>query len=476
MVSHNFLDPIFLPQSIAVIGASQEAQKWGNRMVSRPVNTGYRGNVYPVNPGAKEIGAVKCYPSIQALPDKVDLAVITLPSAMVPGALQDCVSHGVKGAVVISAGFAETGSEGKRLQDLVVKIASSAGIPLVGPNCMGLWSSPLSFNLAFEEAPLRGPITFISQSGTLGNYLMLLAKGKGYGFQSFISSGNQAMLEVADYLEYFGEDERSKAIILYIEGFRDAGRFFRVAREVVRKKPIFVYKAGRFDVGARAALSHTASLAGNDQMFEALCRQTGLIRCYDPLHTFDMAMAASSQPLPKGKRVAILSGGGGYCVTMAESCAAWGLEIPPLSASDSDRIKKFLYPFAPTPLNPVDTASDIRPMTYARALDILLGLDYIDGVCMMIPFMFEFQLRSPGSIRELMDATEIICSLPQKYGKPIIGNTIPRAAAGPAQDLLQKAGLPFFASQDEAARAMYALVKYAGIRSNRDADFHGKSG
>jgi acetyltransferase len=295
---------------------------------------------------------------------------------------------------------------------------------------------------------------------------MLLAKGKGYGFRGFVSGGNQAMLEVADYLEYFGEDEKTRTVILYIEGFQDAGRFFRVAREVARKKPILVYKAGRFDVGARAALSHTASLAGNDKVFEALCRQAGLIRCYDPLHTFDMAMALASQPLPKGNRVAIISGGGGYCVTMAEACVAWGLEVPQLDPAASDRIKEILYPFAPRPLNPVDTASDIRPMTYARALDILMSLDYIDGVCMMIPFMFEFQLRSPASIRELMDATEVICSLPKKYHKPMIGNTIPRTAVGPALDLFKKAGIPFFATQDESARALHALVRYAHIRSN----------
>lgn len=466
MESAPFLDPIFRPRSIAVIGASQQVEKWGHRMVIRPLNTGFRGMIYPVNPGTREIAGLKCYGAISDLPGNVDLAVITLPSSMVPEALRECVAHGLRGAVIISAGFAEVGEEGKKLQDEVMQISREARIPLVGPNCMGLWSAPVGLNLAFDEAPIRGPITFISQSGTLGNYLMLLAKGKGYGFHGFISSGNQAMLEVADYLEYFGQDERSRAVILYVEGYQDAGRFFRVAKEVVKKKPILVFKAGRFDVGARAALSHTASLAGNDQIFEALCRQAGLIRCYDPLHTFDMAMALASQPLPRSNRVAIISGGGGYCVTMAEACVAWGLDVPQLAPSDSDRIKQILQSFAPRPLNPVDTASDIRPMTYARALDILMNLDYIDGICMMIPFMFEFQLRSPASIRELMDATEIICSLPQKYHKPLIGNMIPRVAVGPALDLLTKAGIPFFATQDEAARAMHALVRYARILSN----------
>jgi acetyltransferase len=435
-------------------------------MVVRPFNTGFRGNLYPVNPGAKEIAGVACFPSISDLPPNIDLAVVTLPSNQVPEALVQCIRQGIRGAVVISAGFAETGPEGKKLQDEILSIAREGRIPLVGPNCMGLWSEPVSLNLAFEEAPMRGPLTFISQSGTLGNYLMLLARAKGYGFRGFVSGGNQAMLEAADYLEYFGEDEKTRALILYVEGFQDAGRFFRIARQVAPKKPILVYKAGRFAVGVRAA--HTASMAGNDQVFEALCRQAGLIRCYDPLHTFDMAMALASQPLPKSNRVAIISGGGGYCVTMAEACVAWGLEVPQLDLKASVQIKQILQPFAPQPLNPVDTASDIRPMTYARTLDILMSLDYIDGVCMMIPFMFEFQLRSPASIRELMDATEMISSLPKKYHKPMIGNMIPRAAVGPALDLFKKAGIPFFASQDESARAMHALVRYSRIRSNTD--------
>jgi acetyltransferase len=455
-----YLDPIFRPRSLAVIGASTQVEKWGHRMVVRPLNTGYRGMIYPVNPNSREIAGIRSYPSISSLPAGIDLAVITLPAAMVPEALGECLRHGIRGAVVISAGFAEANQEGEKLQQELARLAKAAGVPLVGPNCMGLWSSLVNLNLAFEEAPNPGSIAFISQSGTLGNYLMLLAKGKGYGFNGFISIGNQALLEVSDYLEYFGRDEGTRAIILYIEGLQDARRFREIARKVVQKKPVLVYKAGRFAVGARAALSHTASLAGNDAVFEALCKQTGLIRCYDPLHTFDMAVALSSQPLPRGNRVAIISGGGGYCVTMAEAAASYGLDVPQLDPADSEKIKKLLYPFAPQPWNPIDAAADVRPMTYARALDILLGLDYIDGILMMIPFMFSFQLRSTASVRELMDATEIICGLPAKYRKPLMGNTIPSVAVGPALELFKKAGIPFFATQDESARAMHGLVRY----------------
>jgi len=463
MDSLNFLDPIFKPRSIAIIGASTQVEKWGHRMVVRPSTTGYRGAIYPVNPNAKEIAGLKSFAAIAELPRDVDLAVITLPAPRVPEALQECLRHGIRGAVVISAGFAEAGPEGEKLQEELRRIASEANIPLVGPNCMGLWSDPVSLNLAFEESPLRGSIAFISQSGTLGHYLMLLAKAKGYGFSAFVSSGNQALLEVVDYLEYFGGDAGTRVIILYIEGIQDTTQFFRVAKGIAKNKPIVVYKAGRFEVGVRAALSHTASLAGNDQIFEGLCKQIGLIRCYDPLHTCDMAMALASQPLPKSNRVAILSGGGGYCVTMAEASVAWGLDVPQLDPSTSEKIKKILPPFAPQPWNPIDAAADIRPTTYTRVLEILMSLDYIDGVLMMIPFMFAFQLRSPASIQELIDATGMICGLPKKFNKPIIGNLIPQISAGPAPDLFQKAGIPFYATQDESARAMHALVRYAQI-------------
>jgi acyl-CoA synthetase (NDP forming) len=463
----NFLDPIFKPKAIAVVGASTQPEKWGHRMVVRPLHTGYRGAIYPVNPGAKEIAGLKSFAAIADLPPEVDLAVITLPAPLVPQALRECLQHGIRGAVIISAGFAEAGQTGEELQKEVVRLASEANIPLVGPNCMGLWSAPVGLNLAFDEPPLQGSIAFISQSGTLGAYLMLLAGAKGYGFTGFVSSGNQALLEVVDYLEYFEHDDRTQAIILYVEGLKDTARFFRVAKEVARKKPIVVYKAGRFEVGARAALSHTASLAGNDQIFEGLCKQVGLIRCYDPLHTCDMAMALASQPLPSSNRVAILSAGGGYCVTMAEASAAWGLDVPRLDPTASEKIKRILPPFAPQPWNPIDTAADIRPMTYARALEILLSLDYIDGVLMMIPFTFALQLRSSASIQELMEATEMICQLPKKFHKPIIGNSTPQTSVGPASDLFQKAGIPFYATQDESARAMHALVRYARIRSDQ---------
>jgi succinyl-CoA synthetase alpha subunit len=285
------LRPLFKPESIAVIGASNDPSKWGNWMVTRPIHSGYRGQIYPINPRDKEIFRLKAYPSVLEVPEHVDLAVITIPAKAVPAAMKECVKKGVKAVVLISAGFAETGPKGKALQDEVVGIARDGGIRFMGPNGMGIWSSAVRMNTAFWFTPKSGGISFVSQSGTMGGYLLETAHNKGYGFNSFLSVGNQADLSMAEYVEYLGDDEATSVIVLYIEGLKDGARFLKKAKEVIRKKPIIVYKAGRTENGARATMSHTASLSGADEVFEAICRQAGIIRTYDVIPAFDAAEA-----------------------------------------------------------------------------------------------------------------------------------------------------------------------------------------
>ncbi|MBW1683373.1 MAG: CoA-binding protein [Deltaproteobacteria bacterium] len=274
----NELKPLFEPSSLAVIGASNTVGKWGYMMVSRPIQSGYRGRIYPVNPKEKEILGLKAYPSLRDIPDPVDLAIITIPAQKVPDAIRDCAEKGIRAAIVITAGFAETGPRGKALQDEMVEIARAGGVRVMGPNGMGIWSSAVRMNTAFWFTPRTGGISFVSQSGTMGGYLLETATNKGYGFNAFLSVGNQADLTMSDYVEYLGHDEATNVIVLYIEGLREGTRFLRTARQVIRKKPIIVYKAGRTEQGSRATLSHTASISGADEIFEALCRQSGIIR------------------------------------------------------------------------------------------------------------------------------------------------------------------------------------------------------
>ncbi|MBW1789566.1 MAG: CoA-binding protein [Deltaproteobacteria bacterium] len=456
------LKPLFEPSSVAVIGASNTPGKWGNMMVERPIQSGYRGAIYPINPKEKVILGLKAYPSVLDPPDPIDLAIITIPAARVPDSLKACAEKGIKAAIVISAGFAETGPEGKALQDEIVKIAREGGIRIMGPNGMGMWSSAVRLNTAFRFMPRSGGISFVSQSGTMGGYLLETATNKGYGFNAFLSVGNQADLAMADYIDYLGEDAATNVIVLYIEGFKDGARFLRKAREVIRKKPIIAYKAGRTENGSRATLSHTASISGADEIFEAVCRQTGIIRVYDVIHAFDVAEALSKLPLPRGNRVAIVSAGGGHCVVTTDACSAYGMDVPELDDETVGEIQKHLLPHAPPPRNPIDLAADPRPMTVANIIRMLAENEDIDGIITMAPVYI--RSTNPEYIRELLSAAESLSEIPRKYGKPLIATAMRGQMQGVAFELMKERGIPFYEFPEEAARAMYGLYRYSLVR------------
>ncbi len=455
------LKPLFEPESIAVIGASNSPAKWGNWMITRPIGSGYRGQIYPINPKEKDIFGLKAYPSVLKVQEPIDLAIITIPAPLVPDAMRDCVSKGIKAAVLISAGFAETGPQGKALQDEVVKIAAEGGIRFMGPNGMGIWSSAARLNTAFWFTPGPGGISFVSQSGTMGGYLLETANNKGYGFHSFLSVGNQADLSMADYVEYLGYDEGTSVIVLYIEGLKSGARFLEKARSVIRKKPIIVYKAGRTEHGSRATMSHTASISGSDDIFEAICRQTGIIRTYDVSHAFDVAEALSKQPLPKGNRVAVVSAGGGHCVVTTDACSTVGLEVPELDEETVHSLEKYLLPHAPPPKNPIDLAADPRPMTVANIVELLAQNPRIDAVITMAPVVI--RSTNPSYVREVLTAAEILSDIPRKYGKPLIATAMRGNMEGVAFDLMKERGIPFYEFPEEASRAMHGLYRYSQI-------------
>ena len=461
------LDPIFKARSMAVIGASATPPKWGYNMVYAPLKTGYRGPIYPVNPKEKEICGLPCYPSVRDIPHDVDLAVIAVPARIVPRAMAECVEKGIKGAVLITAGFAETGERGKILEEEVVKIAREGGVRFVGPNGMGIFSAAAHLNLCFFRSPLEGRISFVSQSGTFGGLLAEIAGKKGYGLSKFISIGNQADLKAADYLEYLGEDDDTGVIVFYMEGFKDGRRFFEVSRNIIRKKPIIIYKAGRTEAAARATISHTSSLAGSDEVFDALCRQVGIIRAFEAAHPFDIAEALVSQPLPKGNRVAII-GSGGQGVVTSDSCEHLGLRVPEFDEKTKIALKEALPPHAPVPTNPVDFAGSLRTARdEANVADALARIDYIDGIITNMP-----RLRlTKGAVGEMariaIEGAEILAAIPRKYGKPVItlgwgsskGNSLVRS-------IIKNAGIPVYDSPEQCARAMHGLATYSRVRRN----------
>jgi acyl-CoA synthetase (NDP forming) len=467
------LGHIFKPKSIAILGASDRPGKWGYVMVERPLNTGFDGTIYPVNPNKKEIFGLPSYGSVLDIPQHIDLAVIVAPAATTPKLMQECVAKHVKGAVVISAGFAEAGKEGKAIEDEVVSIAREGRIRFVGPNCMGIWSAAGKLNLCFDQAPKPGAIAFMSQSGTFGGYLSEIASAKGYGLSKFISIGNQADITASEYLEYLAADNDTKVIVLYMEGFKDGKRFFQLAREVIKEKPIIIYKGGTTAAGARATLSHTASLAGSEQVFEGMCQQIGLIRTGEAIHAFEMAEALVGQPLPRGKRVAIM-GSGGQGVVVTDACVALGLEVPEFDGETTSILQALLPVHAPPAINPVDFAGSYRTtLNEVLVVEKLLSLDYIDGVITNVPVNpMIWGLKSASadtdnvlsnSIEASFQAAGRFATLPHKYNKPIITVRF-RRTDDPTIDILKEAGIPVYDTPEQTARAMAALVKYAEAR------------
>jgi len=480
------LNPIFKPNSIAVIGASNDPRKWGYRMINNPIDSGYNGSIYPVNLKEKEIAGLKAYPSILKVPEDIDLAVIVVPAPIVPQIMEECVEKGVKGVIIVSAGFAETGPEGKALEERVLRIAERGGVKFVGPNCNGIWSADVKLNFALWGELRPGPVSFISQSGTFGGFLIMMAMAHGYGINNFVHMGNEASLTEVEYLQYFAEDPNTKVIACYIEGLRKGREFFEMAKEIVKRKPIVLYKAGRTPAGSRAMLSHTASLSGVDEIFEAACKQAGIIRVYEAFHPFILAEALVKQPLPRGNRVSVIGGGGGYCVSTSDICSVLGLSLPEFDEETKRKLRELLLPHASTPRNPIDTAADWRPETYGKLIEIVANLDYIDGVIISPPSGWmqwiirprsRSSLTAPiviaglaGFVREIVNTAEKIAMVPEKYGKPVIATIRHPEEADPVINIFQSAGIPFYETPEDCARAMYGLAKYAEIRRKLGVD------
>lgn len=459
------MDPIFKARSVAVIGASNDPTKWGYSVMERLIKGGYKGSIFPVNPRETAILGVTAYPNIREVPTQVDLATFAIPGPLVPEAMKEAISAGVRGAMVISAGFAESGPEGEKLQQQLLQIIQNSNIRMIGPNCNGMWSSYVGLSLSSTEPMSHGSIAFISQSGAFGGMLVRQAEEKGYGLSKFVSSGNQADLNEADYLEYLGQDDNTKVIALYLEGFQDGKRFTDVAKKVVAKKPIVIYKAGRNSVGARVVRSHTGSMMLPDNLFDALCKQIGLIGASETGHLFDMAEALANAPLPKSSGVGIISMTGGQCVVSSDTCAHLGLPVPELDIKTQQYIKtEFLAPHAPMPRNPVDIAGDFRsPLIFAELAETMAELDYI-GVLLITPP----SSRGDSSSALSEEAAKRIARIPTEYGKPVIAlgqiHTKDNADSRVSQ-ILRNARMSGYQRPEDAARAAYALIRYSQVKS-----------
>ena len=456
------LDFIFRPRSVAVIGASNSPGKWGNYVLTNMVAGGFQGEIYPVNPCEERIMGMRGWKGIQELPVGIDLAVIALPAPQVVQAVSECGSKGVRGCVIISAGFAELSPEGGALQEEIGRIASRFGMRIVGPNCNGIWSFPGRLNLAFDTPPRPGPIAFLSQSGTFGVSMANVASRRGYGVGFFVHLGNQADVSFADCLDYFREDETVGAIVCYMEGVGGGRRLLESASRTTREKPVVLFKGGTSEPGKRAILSHTGSLSQEVGLFEGMCRQAGVIMAREPFHSFEMAHALVSQPYAAGTNVAIVSGGGGFCVTAADACSKLGLKIPPLDPETRGLLRKFISPVAPEPSNPIDLAGDMRPWVYSRVVEIVGESDQIHGILATTPFWMPVQYRTAESVRAVTDAIQMLLEALERLKKPLILVQSSHIANNPLAALLVNAGVPIYETPDAGVRAMHALALQGG--------------
>jgi len=460
------LDAIFNPKSIAVIGASRDINSVGYGILKNIVRgcvfesehcRPFKGRVYAVNPNATEILKIASYPKITDITDDVDLAVIAVPAKIVPAVMKDCVNKGVKAIIVISAGFAELGKEGKKLQDDIKEIAEKAKIPLMGPNCLGIIRPSASINASFAPStPPEGNIAFISQSGAIADSIIDWAIEHMFGFSTVVSYGNKAMLDATDFLEWLAKDEETKAIAIYMEGIDDGKRFMEVAEKVSKIKPIVVLKAGRTEKGTKAISSHTGSLAGSYEVYKAAFKQTNVILADTIEDLFDISKALANQPACKDGNIAIVTNGGGCGVLAADYCAELGLNVVELKKSTISKLDKTgkMHP-AYSRSNPLDIVGDALPDRYYAAIDTLLNENYISGLIVIQTLQ---TMTNPEE-----DANDII-ELSKKYpGKPIICAYMGGRFSKRGRYILESKGIPDFNDIKKAAKAMWALVERGRI-------------
>ena len=440
------LRPFFTPRSLVVVGASRRRGSIGGELFRNVLAADFQGSAYPVNREGEAVGGVRGYRSLEELPETVDLAVICLPAQHVLGSAEEALAQGIRALCVISSGFAEVGTEGAERQERLLGLVRAHGGRLVGPNCLGIAIPPLGLNATFGPRPLPpGPIAFSSQSGALGLALLEKAAERRLGFSAFVSVGNKADVSSNDLLEWWEDDEASELVLLYLESFGNPGKFSRLARRVARQKPILALKSGTTNAGARAASSHTAALAGSDAAVEALFLQAGVLRARTLEELVDAASLLSSQPLPQGRRVGVLTNAGGLGILCADACESAGLDLPELS-EDTRAALAELVPSDASLANPVDMLGSATAASYAAAIPPLLGDKRLDAlIVLFVPPVVAGADEVAEAIRETVAGFDA--------DKPVLAVVI---SAGGTPAALLEAGSPVaaFPYPESAARAL----------------------
>jgi acyl-CoA synthetase (NDP forming) len=463
MEAREALDKILMPKSVAVVGASTDPFKWGNMLLAAIQKSGFEGEIYPVNPRAEEILGLKCYGNVRDIPGEIDSALVVVPARFVPGVFEDMVAKEIKGAVVITSGFGETGEEGREAIRQI-RETSEGKLRFIGPNCMGVASSPGKLSaLMIPFLHESGDVAFISQSGGYGLQLYLRASALGVGVGKFVSSGNESDLKGWEYLKYFGEDPDTKIIAMYIEGLKAGRKWYEEAKLITPEKPIVVIKVGVTEEGSKAAASHTGSIAGSDQIYDAAFKQAGVIRAGDAVEMFDYVKGLLYCDLPQGPNIGIVSNSGGVAVETADRLIQNGMKVPTLSDEAQEEILTVIPAFG-NPKNPVDLTATLNMNSFLNVPGMVLKQPEIHGLVTIglgtaiLKTMFpDVPQEDLAGIYQWLNG-QLISSY-QKHGKPVIVID-PSADVEPeSAKIMEAARVPVYTTPERAADVMGVLYR-----------------
>jgi acetyl coenzyme A synthetase (ADP forming)-like protein len=446
------LDMFFNPQSLAVIGAAREEGKLGYGVLNNVITHGFKGKVYPINPKAGEILGLKCYPSVLAVPEPIDLVVVVVPNSVVASVMEECGQKGVKGAIIITAGFRESGGDGMRMEKEILAIARRHGIRLIGPNCLGIIDTVIPLNASFAVGmPAPGKMAFMSQSGALCTSVLDWAQGEGIGFSRFVSLGNKADLNEIDFLEAWGKDDKTRVILGYLEGITDGPKFIRTARKVTRAgTPVIAIKSGTTSAGSRAVSSHTGTLAGAEAAYEAAFLQSGVLRAHSVEDLFDFAVAFARQPLLPGDRIALVTNAGGLGIMATDACERAGLKMATLQTETVEFLRGSLPP-ACNVYNPIDVLGDALADRYALGLEAACKDTGVDGVLCLL---------SPQIMTKPVEIAHALGAVSAKYGKPVLACFMGDVSVREGIKALAKHRIPNYKFPERAVSAFKAMSDY----------------
>lgn len=458
------LRAFFSPASVAVIGASTNPEKLGHAVLKNLVEGGFagRGRVYPINPKASEILGQRAYPSVQEVPDTIDLAVIVIPYPHVPEALRTCGEKGIPAAIVISAGFREAGREGLERELELIQIARQYNLRLIGPNCLGVIDTFTPLNASFAAGtPPKGPMAFMSQSGALGTAVLDIALAGRLGLSKFVSLGNKADVEEIDLLQAWQDDPDTRVILIYSEGISNGQRFIEVARKVTLKKPVVAIKSGVTQAGSRAVSSHTGSLAGSEQAYQAAFRQAGVLRADSMQSLFDIALALGYQPLLRGDRIAIVTNAGGPGILATDALERAGLRLARFKTETMTSLQQYL-PDAASAANPVDVLGDARADRYRFALEKVIADPNVDGLLVLL---------TPQAMTEIDLTAQVVGEMASGTDKPVLACFMGEAKVESGIACLQTYNVPNYPFPERAALAFKAMAEYRGLRERPDLEY-----